>query len=116
VGNDGSLDSFVPQALLGQVSEQVVVDDLELAGEHATGVDVGGVRLDALVVAEDLSGGGSWHGSNQQRVAQAVQLDLFTQLGPVPQLGAGINTPHVKLQNLEGKKESLYQLITRALL
>lgn len=104
MGNDGCLDSFIPQALLGQVSEQVMVDDLELAGEHAASVDVGGVRLDALVVAEDLSGGGSRHGGNQQRVAQAVLLDLFTQLGPVPQLGAGINTPHVKLQNLQNGK------------
>ena len=107
MGNDGGLDSFVPQALLSQVSEQVVVDDLKLAGEHTASVDVGSVRLDALVVTEDLSGGGSRHGSNQQRVAQAVLLDLFTQLGPVPQLGAGINAPHVKLQNLQNEKENL---------
>lgn len=98
--NDGGLDAIVPQALLGQVSEQVMVDNLEFSREHTAGVDVGGVWLNALVVAEDLSSGGSWHGSNQQGVADAVLLDLLAQLRPVPQLGAGINTPHVKLQDL----------------
>jgi hypothetical protein len=105
VRNDGGLDAIVPQPILSQVSEKVMVDDLEFAREHAAGVDVGGVRLNALVVAEDLSGGGSWHGSHQQRVAHTVLLDLLAQLGPVPQLGAGINTPHVKLQDLELKQE-----------
>lgn len=105
MGNDGSLDHFIPQPQLSQISEQVMVDDLEFAREHTASVDVGCVGLDALIVSEDLSGGSSRHGSNEQRVAHAVLLDLFTQLGPIPQLGARINTPHVKLQDLDNTKE-----------
>lgn len=54
------LDGWVPQAQAVEVVQQVLVDDGELAAQHAAHVDVGGVGLEALVVAQDLVGG--WGG------------------------------------------------------
>jgi hypothetical protein len=113
VGNDGSLDSFIPQALLGEVSEQVMIDNLELAGEHAASVDmleVYGSMLSLLPRIWVVEAVSAYRG-NQQRVRRNVLLDLFMKLGPIPQLGAGINTPHVKLQNLQNERENLLQPI-----
>jgi len=44
----------------------VRVDADELAGEDASGIDVGGVRLETFVVAEDLRGGGRGHGREKK--------------------------------------------------
>ena len=43
-----------PQAQARQVHEQVLVDHRELPAQHAAHVDVAGVGLEALVVAQDL--------------------------------------------------------------
>jgi len=48
----------VPEPERGEVHEQVLVDDRELAAQHAPHVDVARVRLEALVVAQDLRAGG----------------------------------------------------------
>ena len=53
-GNELVLEVCVPQAQAGQVQQQVLVDDRELAAEHAADVDVARVRLKALVVPQDL--------------------------------------------------------------
>ena len=55
----------VPEAELDQITEQPRADDLELAGEDTTRVDVRGVRLEALVVAEDLRGRSGRHRSKK---------------------------------------------------
>ena len=46
------------------VLNEMLVHNRELAGQHTTSIDVGCVWLNALVVAEDLRGGGSGHGGN----------------------------------------------------
>eukprot|EP00955_Chlamydomonas_euryale_P118133 366520-Chlamydomonas_euryale.AAC.9 len=55
-GHQLVLHVWVPQTKAVEVVQQVLVDDGELAGEHAAHVDVGRVGLKALVVAEDLRG------------------------------------------------------------
>lgn len=46
--------------------------DLELSREDSAGVDVTGVGLDGLVVAQDLSCGGRGHGGQQQTVPDTM--------------------------------------------
>lgn len=48
------LDGRVPQTQAVEVMQQVLVDDGELPRQHSAHVDVGGVRLKALVVTQDL--------------------------------------------------------------
>lgn len=66
--------------------------------EDPAAVDVGGVGLEALVVAEDLAGGGGGHGGHQEGVPHAVLGDHLPQRCPVPAIGRG-HLPHVRLQN-----------------
>ncbi len=66
------LHGVVPDASLGELVQEVLVDHLELPGEHTSGVDVAGVRLDGLIVAQDLSRRGSGHRSQQETVADTV--------------------------------------------
>jgi len=113
MSNDGVLHLVIPKASLSEISKEMVVYDLELSREDSAGVNVGCVGLNALIVAEDLGGGSSGHWSNQKRVADSMLLDLFTQFGPVPQLGAWINSPHVKLQDLERKIIILLMFLTK---
>ena len=47
-GDDGVLHVLGPQVELDEVAQQVRVDHLELAREHAARVDVARVRLDAV--------------------------------------------------------------------
>ena len=49
-----------------------MVDHLELPGEDSTSVDVASVGLNGLVVAQDLSSGGSRHGGQQQAVPHTM--------------------------------------------
>lgn len=74
VSNQLLLHALVPEAGLGQILEQVLVDHLELSGEHTAGVDVAGVRLDGLIVAKNLSGGCGGHRSQQQTVTDPVSV------------------------------------------
>ena len=74
VGYQLLLELLPPQPPLRQVLQQVVVHHLELPGQHPTAVDVAGVGLDGLVVAEDLSGGGRWHGSQEEAVSDAMSV------------------------------------------
>mmetsp|Transcript_1161 Transcript_1161/g.4600 ORF Transcript_1161/g.4600 Transcript_1161/m.4600 type:complete len:635 (-) Transcript_1161:687-2591(-) len=104
VGDEVVLQRGVPQTELGEVVEEVVVHHGELTGKHAARVDVGGVRLEALVVAEDLRGGRGGHGRDEQRVAHAVGGNLLAQAGPVVAVAAGHlrDAPHVRLEDALG--------------
>ena len=104
VGDELVLEAGVPEAHLGEVGEEVLVHDGELAGEHATGVDVGGVRLEALVVAQNLGRGRGGHGRDEERVADAVLGDLGPEPGPVVPVAAGHlgEAPHVGLEDTVG--------------
>jgi hypothetical protein len=51
-GHDGFAHFFVPHAEAHEVAHEVFVHHDVLAGEGAAGVEVGGVRLEALVVAQ----------------------------------------------------------------
>ena len=65
--------------------------------EDAPRVEVGGVWLERLVVAEDLRGGRGRHGRDEQRVAHAVLRDLRAERGPVPTVSRP-HSPQVRLQ------------------
>jgi len=69
VGDDHVFHVVIPQVELNEFAEEPGADDLEFACEDTSGVDVAGVRLEALVVAQNLACGGSGHGRNEQRVA-----------------------------------------------
>ena len=98
LSNDAVLHVIGPQAHLNEIPEKPRVDDLELAGEHTPLVDVGGIRLEALVVAKNLRSGSSGHRSKQQTVANTVLLDVRLESSPIPEVGRG-NIPHIILED-----------------
>ena len=99
--DDVILDIIIPHSQLHQVLEKVLVDHLELATEHSPGVDVAGVRLHGLVVAEDLRRAGRGHGGHQQAVPDPVLRNLGLEAGPVVEAG-GLHVPHVVLEDALG--------------
>ena len=79
-----------PQAQARQVHEQVLVDHRELPAQHAAHVDVAGVGLEALVVAQDLQAraglrraGATLDGgpTRAQACVNAVGLGRMTRVG-----------------------------------
>ncbi len=98
VGDDSILHVVRPEAHVDQVLEQPRVDDLELASQDPARVDVGCVRLEAFVEAEDLARAGGWHGSDEETVADAMLGDVGFQGIPVPQVRRR-DVPHVILQD-----------------
>ena len=71
----------VPESQPRQVLQQVLVDHRELAAQHAPHVDVARVRLEALVVAQDLRKSQdvnivSCAGHRSQVHAQCIRDDL----------------------------------------
>ncbi|MDT4849093.1 hypothetical protein FQZ97_832020 [compost metagenome] len=56
---------IIPEADLHQVTQEVLIHYHKLTGKYPTAVDIGSVRFEALVVAQDLAGGGCWHGRQQ---------------------------------------------------
>mmetsp|Transcript_14943 Transcript_14943/g.44735 ORF Transcript_14943/g.44735 Transcript_14943/m.44735 type:complete len:376 (+) Transcript_14943:584-1711(+) len=97
VGDDLIPDLGRPEITAHQIAQQVLVDNGEFAREHAARVEVGRVRLEALVVAEDLRRRGGGHRRDEQRVAQAVGSDRRAQARPVPAIRRR-DSPQVKLQ------------------
>ena len=104
-GNQLVLHPLIPEAQLGQVAEEVLVDHDELTAECAPGVDVGGVGLEALVVAEDLRGGGRGHGRDEQAVAHALFHDFLLENVPLPPV-AWLDAPQVELELCLRTRES----------
>lgn len=78
-----------------------MIDNLELSRQHTTRVDVTRVRLDGLIVTEDLSGGCGRHGSKEETVSDAVLGDVGLEGCPVVEVGR-CHTPHVLLKDLLG--------------
>ena len=105
-GNDAVLHVVGPETHLYEIPEKPRVDDLELAGEHTSLVDVGGIRLEALVVAENLRGGSSGHRSKQQTVANTVFLYVLLEGSPIPEVGRS-DVPHVVLEDALGDGRTL---------
>ncbi|KAH3661623.1 hypothetical protein OGAPHI_006472 [Ogataea philodendri] len=84
--------------LVDKVSQQVWVNDLELTSKNSSGVNVGSVRLETLVVSKNLRSRSGRHWCNQKRVSQSVLLDLGLQGVPVPKIGRFL-APQVELQD-----------------
>src|SRR5690606_33741188 len=103
--DDLVLHIVVPQAELHEVFQQVFVHHYEFSAQYAAGVDVGSIRFEALVVAQDLRSGGGGHGGQQQGVAHAVLFDFGFQAGPVPAVGR-LHVPHIVLQDAFGNGRS----------
>jgi hypothetical protein len=61
-------------------------------------VDVAGICLHTLIIAQDLSGGRRRHGGEQQRVPHPVLGNPGLQRGPIVQR-RGRHVPHVVLQD-----------------
>mmetsp|Transcript_43526 Transcript_43526/g.93229 ORF Transcript_43526/g.93229 Transcript_43526/m.93229 type:complete len:535 (+) Transcript_43526:75-1679(+) len=87
-----------PQVASDQVTQQVLVDLDELAGQDSPDVQVLSVGFEGLVVAQDLSSAGSGHRGQQKRVAETVLSDLLLEDFPVPSAAGGLGTPQVELQ------------------
>ena len=97
VSDDTVLHRLVPEPLLDELAQEPGVHDLELSRQDTTRVNVGRVRLEALVEAEDLRRGRSGHRCQEQRIAETVLGDLLLEAGPVPKVG-GSDAPEVVLQ------------------
>ena len=115
VGDDLVTDRLSPETTGGELAEEVLVDNGELTGEDTTIVHVGGEGLGGLVVAQDLSSGGSRHGSHEERVAHAVLSNLLLEAGPVPAVAGG-DAPHVVLELALAGGRSLVGLVGALLL
>mmetsp|Transcript_10715 Transcript_10715/g.19052 ORF Transcript_10715/g.19052 Transcript_10715/m.19052 type:complete len:229 (+) Transcript_10715:211-897(+) len=74
------------------------IDLHKLSRKHSTHVEVLRVRLERLIVTQDLSRAGCGHGSDQQGVPQAVLGDLGPQGIPVPAATLRLSAPQVELQ------------------
>ena len=99
-GHDGIFHLLVPKTELNQVQQEVLVHHNKLARQNASGVDVGGIRLEALVVAQNLAGRGRRHRSHQKGVPNAVLANFCTQGLPVPTAAQAVfaNAPHIELE------------------
>lgn len=84
MSDDTVLHVIIPQTEVDQIAQQPRIDNLELASEHASRVNVRGVGLEALVVAEDLTRARGRHGGDEKRVAKTLTSDLFAQRRPFP--------------------------------
>ena len=58
--------------------KQVLVHNSELTAQHTSHINVGGVRLKALVVPKNLRSRRSGHWGHQQRVADLQHIAPFT--------------------------------------
>jgi len=74
--------------------------------------DARGVRLERLVVAEDLARRGRRHGRTHERVAEAVLRDLVLELGPVPEVGRR-DVPQVVLEQALARGRAAVELVRR---
>ncbi|KAH3677659.1 hypothetical protein OGATHE_000313 [Ogataea polymorpha] len=108
--DDEILHRVVPQSKVNKVPQQVRVDDLELTSKNSSGVDVGGVRLETLVVSQNLRCRRGWHRSHQERISESILLDTGLERVPVPQIG-WLLAPKVELQNTLRRRRSLKGLV-----
>merc|ERR1719500_1394629 len=86
-----------PDAKLSEVTQEVLVDDLELSTENPPGVDVAGVSLHRLVVSKDLRSACSGHGGQKEAVTDPVLRYLGFNCCPVMEITRS-HPPHVVLE------------------
>mmetsp|Transcript_57690 Transcript_57690/g.108109 ORF Transcript_57690/g.108109 Transcript_57690/m.108109 type:complete len:222 (-) Transcript_57690:1604-2269(-) len=98
VGNELHAQLLCVEATLDEIAQEVAVHRHELSGERPPHVEVLGVWLEGLVVAQDLSGARRGHRGKQQRVPEAVPADALLQPSPVPAPALGRPSPEVKLK------------------
>ncbi|KAI6763085.1 hypothetical protein HG530_009065 [Fusarium avenaceum] len=98
IGNNTVLHGIRPQAHVDKILEQPGVDNLELTSKDSALVNVGGVRLEALVVTQNLRGTGSRHRGKEQTVTDTVSLNILSKALPVPKVGR-LDVPHVELED-----------------
>lgn len=110
VGDDHVLHLVIPELQVDELAKQPRADNLELAGENATGVDVAGVRLETFVVTEDLARRGGRHGSKEKGVPETSARHLLLERGPVPEVGRSY-TPQVVLKLTLACRASLVRLV-----
>ena len=84
VRHDGIFHVFIPKAQLHQIHQQVLVHYNKFARKHAARVQVARVRLEALVVTQDLRGGCRGHWSKQQGVPNTVLFHFLAKCFPIP--------------------------------
>ena len=70
--NELVLQGRRPQAALQEIVEQVLVDDRERPGKRRPAVEIARDGLERFGIAEDLRGRRRRHGSDRERVADAV--------------------------------------------
>jgi len=97
MSNNELLHVFIPQSHLNEISQQPRIDNLEFASQDSSSIDVRSVRLEALIVAQDLTGTGSRHRCNQKTVSETSSDDLLLQAVPFPKIRR-CNTPEIELQ------------------
>merc|ERR1712072_997937 len=98
MGNELHAHLVCPQAPLDEIPKEVSVHLNKLSGEYATHIQILGVWLKGLVVAEDLGRACSGHRGDQQRVTQTMLRNLGLQSRPVPSATLRFPTPEIKLQ------------------
>ena len=93
-----------PQAQRLQLVHQAPVHHQEVARERLTLEQVGHLRLDALVATGDRGDRRGRRDGDEQRVAQALGLDLLAQLGPATvEVGRRGGRPVVELHLAIGR-------------
>lgn len=112
VSNEGVLDLTGPESVLNEVLNKMRVDADELSGKDSSYVDVRSVGLKGLVVSKNLRGGGSGHGSDEERVSDSVLHDFLSQLFPVVPVALRSHVPKVELELALRQRRPLESLIS----
>lgn len=66
MGNDLVANVRRPEVVLNQIPEHVLIDDGEFSRKDTPGIHIGGERLEALVVAQNVGGRRRGHGRDQE--------------------------------------------------
>src|SRR6056300_379797 len=72
----------------------------KLTGEGTSQIDVGRVRLETLVVSQNLGGRSCGHGRHEKTVSETLRLHTLTHRVPVVTTAEfGLTFPHIRLKN-----------------
>mmetsp|Transcript_115149 Transcript_115149/g.161857 ORF Transcript_115149/g.161857 Transcript_115149/m.161857 type:complete len:210 (+) Transcript_115149:316-945(+) len=99
VGDELEPQLLAPQVAGDQVTEKVPVDLHELPREHSAHVEVLRVRLEGLIVPQDLCCARRRHWRDQERVPETELGNLLLEALPVPTPALRSLLPHVKLED-----------------
>mmetsp|Transcript_18779 Transcript_18779/g.50399 ORF Transcript_18779/g.50399 Transcript_18779/m.50399 type:complete len:267 (-) Transcript_18779:808-1608(-) len=87
-----------PESARNKISEKMLVHLHELAGQHPSNIKILRVRLERLVVPENLGCARRRHGRNQERISKSMVSDFLFQTCPVPSTTLRGSLPQVELQ------------------